>query len=83
MLPAEGRAERTRFARFSTSDFDLNGLRASVSEQRVVNRLGFLLTDPCQYDLLQSWPACGKRMLLNRLKGPDFIAPLGSVVRRR
>src|SRR5437588_2891980 len=37
-----------------------NGLWASISEQRVVRRLGFLLTDPYQFDILQSSPACGR-----------------------
>src|SRR5437588_3893924 len=37
-----------------------NGLWASISEQRVVRRLGFLLTDPYQFDILRSSPACGR-----------------------
>jgi hypothetical protein len=36
-----------------------NGTAAWVSEQRVVERLGYPLTDPCWFDILQSAPGCG------------------------
>ena len=35
-----------------------------------MKRLGFSLTDPCQFDILQSGPAAGNRR--------DFITQLGS-----
>ena len=50
----------------------------SVSVRRVVKRLGYPLTDPCQFDILQPGPwLVENRMQFDRIRRREFITLLG------
>src|SRR5262249_1837374 len=50
---------------------------ALANGQQVVKSFRYHLTDPCQFDIMQSGPGWGDRMQFDQLKRREFITLLG------